>query len=339
MRAWMIRLTVCALFCAGMVFGVAAGEPAGGDGGVPHFQEVLRLLRQHLPGVEESELNAAMVEGLTGHFGNRVVWVRSGEGGDVAGEGVGLRRWAFYEGGVGYLGVEHVGAGLGSALREAMASLRASNVVSGWVVDLRFAGGRDYRAVVGAAEPFVRGGEVLLKLGGEEMRSGVEAGDELLPVVVFVNDGTRGAAEALAGVLREAGPAVVMGVGTAGEAQAYEEHDLEGGGSLWVASAPVLVGAGRSLEGGVVPDLVVEATEARQRIWLVDPFGLPEGEKPEEEGRAARFDEAALVAQHGGVPVAGGGVEEDEPVMRDIFLVRALALLKGLERVRGGILR
>ncbi|MFM1945242.1 MAG: hypothetical protein RI897_4224 [Verrucomicrobiota bacterium] len=84
---------------------------------------------------------------------------------------------------------------------------------------------------------------------------------------------------------------------------------------------------------------MVEATEARQRIWLVDPFGLPEGEKPEEEGRAARFDEAALVAQHGGVPVAGGGVEEDEPVMRDIFLVRALALLKGLERVRGGILR
>ncbi len=297
------------------------------------------MLRQHLPGVATPADLIGKKVGLPGLFGNRVVWV----GWVVVlgwGEaGTGLRRWGFYGDGVGYLGVESVGEGLGGVLRKAMAGLQASNVVSGWVVDLRFAGGRDYRAAAGAAEPFVRGGEVLLTLGGEEMRSGAESGEGVLPVVVFVNEGTRGAAEALAGVLREAGPAVVMGVRTAGEAQAYEEHILEGGGSLLVASAPVLVGAGRSLEGGVEPDLVVEATEVRQRVWVADPFMLPEGEKPEDEVRAARFDEAALVAQHGGVEVANAGGGEVEPVMRDIFLVRALALLKGLERVRGGILR
>ena len=60
-----------------------------------------------------------------------------------------------------------------------------------------------------------------------------------------------------------------------------------------------------------------------------------------------RFDEAALVRQHEGytnVAVGAGeggpaALEEEGPVMQDKVLERALSLLKGLGKVRGGIRR
>lgn len=328
-----------------MVAGEPAAESEPAAVPVPHFQEVLRLLRTNLSGVSEEELNAAMVKGLTESFGARVKWVNR-TAPPVSEPTSGLRRTAVYGENVGYLGIVGVVEGLGEELAAAKAGLRSSNELKGWVLDLRFASGSDARAAAAAADQFVDSGHPLVQFDDVAARS-TDAGDAEYPLVVLVNSETRGAAEALAGALREAGPAVVLGSRTAGQAYAMRAFDLEQGGQLLIASAPVLVGEGVSLENGLVPDLEVPAAVAQERLWIEDPYRVPEGEESRTLASANRINEAALVAEHEGLtnpPVAARRTPqvqnaETVPALRDVALVRALSLLKGLARVRQGILR
>jgi len=320
-------------------------EPDVDATAVPHFQEVLRLLRVHLSGVTETELNEAMVRGLTEGFGSRVLWVTNALSAEAEAES-GLRRVSIYGDGVGYLGIKGVAEGLAEELTVAMAGLRSSNELTGWVLDLRFSGGRDYRAAALAADRFVEADRPLVRFDDVALSSTGE-GDAEYPVVILVNSETKGASEALAGALREAGPAVILGSRTAGQAHAIRAFDLEQGGQLLIASAPVQVGEDRGLENGVIPDFEAASALAQERHWLEDPYRVPEGENPVTTEPSARINEAALVAQHQGVTnlpaLPGPSVPVDDPesvpVIRDPALVRAVALLKGLARVRGAILR
>jgi C-terminal processing protease CtpA/Prc len=295
--------------------------------------------------VTESELNEALVRGLTEAFGSRVLWMTNAVPPEAETE-PGLRRATIYDDGVGYLGIGGVAGGLADEIAMAMAGLRSSNELTGWVLDLRFSGGRDYRVAASVADQFVEGGRPLVRFDDTEVSSTGE-GDAKYPVVILVNSETKGAAEALAGALREAGPAVILGSPTAGQAQSMRAFDLEQGGQLFIASAPVQVGEGVDLDNGVIPDFEVASPLAQERRWLEDPYRAPDGEDSTTAESTNRINEAALVAQHGGVtnpPVTPGPFlpaddTEPAPVVRDPAMVRAMALLKGLARVRGGVLR
>lgn len=347
--AWGLALVGLGAACIALQATTDETGEAGGANQLPHFQDVLRLLRTNLPGVTEADLNRAMVEGMLDHFRPRVVLQDGGAEAEVTSEGRGgMRRSALYDGTVGYLGVQEVSPGLAQQLAAARASMEATNKVEGWVLDLRACGGRDYRAAAQAAGLFVNAEQVLISYDDVKLTSaaGGEAG---LPVVVLVNGETTGSAEALAGALREAGPAVVMGSRTAGEAFAMRSFDLDNGQRLFIAGGGVSVGREVSLEGGLVPDLEVVSPVEQERVWVEDPYRAPEGEAGREptEPVRTRFDEAALLRQHEGLtndPASGAtvgapGTTREEPRLQDHALERALALLKGLERVRGGIRR
>jgi hypothetical protein len=263
----------------------------------------------------------------------------------LAGKGwrrAGLRRTARFEG-FGYLGVRRVTAELAREIREALDELGRSEPVAGVVMDLRFAGGEDYRAAGDVAGLFAVGPRLLLRWDDVELRS-PEVGRFMVPVVVLVNGETAGAAEALGGALRGAGPAVILGSRTAGRAYAMREFGLASGGRVRIASAAIQLGEGELLEAGIRPDLPYEESLEQERLWMEDPYRLPEGGRGVEvaEARGVRMDEAELVRLHGALTNRPGPVETQPrpvpsaPVLQDRALVRALDLLKGVVRLRLG---
>jgi C-terminal processing protease CtpA/Prc len=166
------------------------------------------------------------------------------------------------------------------------------------------------------------------------------------PVVVLVNEGSSGAAEALAAVLREGGVAVLVGSRTAGQAYVFREVPLPEGRTLRVASDPVLVGDGKSIAGGLVPDIEVTISLADERKYLADPYAVLPGAVAGTALRAERSEvnEAELMRQRqsgtGPRLSPGAGATPparlQDPVVQDPALARALDLLKGIAVVGRG---
>jgi len=321
--------------------GQDAASPPPESPQTPHFQEVLRLLRGNLVGVTEEELNRAMVEGLINHFQPRVQLVSTNEAPATA-EDLILRS-ATYETSIGYIGLRRVEADLANQLSSTLQDLAGTNKLQGLILDLRSASGDDYAAVAAAASLFVRPGQPLLQWDDQTLQSSPPGGEEV-PLAVLVNQATSGAAEALAGALKATGPAVVIGSRTAGRAFAMRTLTLENGQQLRVAGAPVEVGEGRPLTQGVEPDLELASQPERDLLWMEDPYKVQEGSAGIGTTSRPRFDEAELVRRHEGLtnPPALGAAPNHappQPALQDPSLVRALAVLKALNRVRGGIRR
>jgi hypothetical protein len=179
-------------------------------------------------------------------------------------------------------------------------------------------------------------------------------------VAVLVNRETAGAPEALAAVLRQTGAGLILGGKTAGAALIAKEYTLKNGDRLWVANAPVHLGDGSNLSGGIKPDIAVEVSTPDERAYFADAFkpvlpanftaGSPSmTNRPNGTNapRRPRLNEAELVREHreglnldyeGSVPrfdtPASRDSEPEKPLVRDPALARALDLLKGLAVVR-----
>jgi hypothetical protein len=82
------------------------------------------------------------------------------------------------------------------------------------------------------------------------------------PILVLVNGDTRGAAEALAFVLKQKGTAIVIGRRTAGEGGLFTETRLKSGRFIRLATAQISGFDGSNLLGTpLVPDIQVEVTK------------------------------------------------------------------------------
>jgi hypothetical protein len=332
MKNWMRKIGT--LIClVGLAHGISLGQTAG-DPDYPHFQEVLRLIRANLPDVTESELNAAMVQGLVDRFQPRVDLVSSSPA--IAEAKAWVSRTAVYEGTVGYLRVEGVGAGLAEELATQWDALRATNRLNAVVLDLRFSNGQDYVAAAHAADLFVRGEKPLLAWDDTVIRSTGKASD-FLPVAVLVNGETAGAAEAMAAALRECGTALILGSQTPGQAYMYREFDMDGR-KLRIAAAPVETGKGQSLKAGVKPDIEARIPITQERTLYSDPYAVVPGTAIERSNRP-RLTEAELVRRRregdslfpfsAPEAVASPSVAEP-PELRDPVLLQALDILKGI---------
>jgi hypothetical protein len=320
------------LACGNIVGRAADGEE------LPHFQEILRLIRTNLPGVNESELNQALVEGLMERFKPRVQLRADDETPPPQAEGPWVSRVAVYDENVGYLRVSAVGAGLAEELSARWSDLRGTNQINALVLDLRFAAGQDYAAAAQSAELFVRGEKPLLAWDDTVLHSEGKGG-AFLPLAVLVNGETQGAAEALAAALREAGTALIIGSQTVGQAYVYREFALEGS-TLRIASMPVETGKGMSLKDGVRPDIEARLPPDKERIFYADPYATLPGETVALPSSRPRITEAELVRRRreGGMLVPFTGADEvlpGSPVpgaqgLRDPALVQALDILKGI---------
>jgi len=251
-----------------------------------------------------------------------------------------------------YVRVERVAKGLGQKISDAVKSVKSPK---GLVLDLRFARGEDYTAVVDAANAFVKGEADVLKVGQDVRKTQARGEGIELPVTILVNRQTRGAAEALAAILQDQKVGLLIGGRTAGQALVFDEFPLSGGQQLKIARTRVALPSGKEIgSDGVAPDISLDVDERNERRWLEDPYasiarastaGGPAPFLTSVTNRNNRRLNGAEVARRHREELAD---EETEPeprraeappqVVQDAALARALDFLKGVTaapRLRG----
>jgi carboxyl-terminal processing protease len=168
--------------------------------------------------------------------------------------------------------------GLPAALRKNV--LPALKALKGpLVLDLRNASGGDLEAARAVANLFVKtdAAGAFEKKGGVKETVACPAPAELagIPVAVWVNAGTIGPAEFVAGVLQEVGKAKVVGLATVGAVALTARFPLGDGSSVLLVSGVYSLPSGRSLWGeGLTPDAAVAADDQGDKAYLAKTLPL-----------------------------------------------------------------
>jgi C-terminal processing protease CtpA/Prc len=318
----------------------------------PDYKEVYELIRQHVAGLSEAELNRAAVQGLVNALGPKVTLV-SNEAVESNGESPTVRSNLF-EGDIAYLRIRKVAEGLEQQIRQVCQPSAGTNKFKGLVLDLRYSSGEDYLAAAAAADLFVHKPQTLLFWGTKPVESKEKKDAITIPVAVLVNKQTAGAPEALAALMRQTGSGLILGGVTAGRAMIAQEFPLKNGERLRIATSPIVMGDGSSVSSqGLKPDIAVDVSSADERAYYADAFkviprtnatgsSLAPGNlagTTNRNVRRPRFNEAELVRERreGATLDADDNereAEPDKPVVHDPVLARALDLLKGLAVVR-----
>jgi hypothetical protein len=305
------------------------------------YREVRSVLLTNLVGTSESELDAAAARGMIEQLAGRVTLVTNAPAGEPPASSPPVAKVLAFDGARGYIRLARLDAEADTAFANALKELSATNPLDGLVLDLRFASGGDYAAAARLAGRFSPEAKVVMRLGAEEFATPAKDDAFTQPTMVLVNRHTTGAPEALAAALRQQEAAMILGGRTAGGAGVFREVALSSGQRLRVAVATVKVGDDAEVPpGGVVPDIVVNASLAEERRYLDNPYGVPGGTNVAgATNRPARLTEADLVrmrrarqdpsvAPSGDAPTAA-----PTPTVADPVLARALDLLKGISVV------
>jgi carboxyl-terminal processing protease len=154
------------------------------------------------------------------------------------------------------------------------------------VLDLRNNPGGLVNELVGVAGQFLPEGTTVLleqnREGGREPYKTREGGvATTIPLVVLVNNNSASSAEILAGALKDAGRAKVIGVPTFGTATVLRSYELDGGAQVRIGTTQWLTPNGQVVRGkGIQPDILVD---------------LPPGAAPLTPAEAAELDSQALL--------------------------------------------
>jgi carboxyl-terminal processing protease len=320
------------------------------------FQELYDLLRTNLLGASDSDLNRAAVQGLIEKLRPRVSLVGEPSPGLSPDPSAAPVSSSVFERSYGYLRLNRLDASTASEFLTACDKLLTTNKLKGLVIDLRFARGDDYGAVVTVADRFFPGEQPLIDWGQGWKNSGRKANAITLPVAVLVNGRTIGGAEALAGILRHGEVALLIGTNTAGAASMAKEFALQTGQRLRVAVAPVKVIGDKELPAtGLKPDIAVDVKPEDELTWYENAYKvLPRMARAPVAATnevnlsgtnrqpRRRLNEADLVRMNReGIPFdaewtnpPARATDSPLPSVNDPALARALDLLKGLAVVQ-----
>jgi hypothetical protein len=330
---------------------------------IPDFKEVSGLIKDHLTGESDADLNRDSVQGLLHELHGRAILISSNGVAESNTTNAALvENSRVFDDSTGYVRVGNVGKGLATAVTTAWQNLGASNKLNGLVLDLRFAKGADYAEAAAVADLFLTNSKPLLDWGDGVMPSTDKTNALTMPVAILVNSQTSGAAEALAAVLRLDDRAVLLGFNTAGVASITKDFPLKDGGYLRLATSSIKLGTGDVIPPqGVKPDILVNVKPEIERAYIENPFRENVGESSllaglmgEPEDAAGKtnhparvvVNEAELMRQRREKP----GVDLDElpwdsikpsaadaraerPVVHDPVLGRALDLIKGIAAI------
>jgi C-terminal processing protease CtpA/Prc len=324
-----------------------------GTNETPDFKEVYELIRQHVAGLSEAELNRAAVQGLVNALGPKVMLVTNETVESNADSP--MVRSNLFEGDIAYLRIKKVAEGLDQQIRQVCHPSGGTNKFKGLVLDLRYSSGDNYLAAASVADLFVRKEQTLLFSGTKPVQSKEKKDAITIPVAVLVNKQTAGAPEALAAIMRQTGAGLILGTVTAGRAMIAQEFPLKNGERLRIATSPIVMGDGSSVSSqGLKPDIAVDVKAADERAYYADAFKVIPGTNAASSSsvsasnlagttnrtvRRPRFNEAELVRERReGATLDADDTEiesePEKPVVHDPVLARALDLLKGLAVVR-----
>ena len=286
-----------------IVVGITAGLLLFVDGTVPRCRapsvgtslqptaEVISVLKSNYVDrdkLNEKLLNEATVTGILDAVGRGAVIVEpelpSTNAAPTAEPKPTLARAEVIGPDIGYIRLAEVTEGTPAAL-DAELKKFADAKVTGFVLDLRYAGGTNFAAAAAIASRFLNDGQELFTLKSSEksaqvFRASAEikpastAGTDLTsaPLMLLVNAETRGSAEVLAGALRTADRGIVIGSKTDGSAAGWQQVKLSDGRILRIATAKIELSAPQDatqpielFPDGLTPDVAVKINPKTER--------------------------------------------------------------------------
>jgi carboxyl-terminal processing protease len=164
---------------------------------------------------------------------------------------------------------DHVSADVHAALLQIQ-----KKQIKGLVLDLRNNPGGVLDEAVGVASEFLAGGNVMLvkDAHGTITPVPVKPGGLAtnMPMAVLVNRGSASAAEIVAGALRDANRAELVGETTFGTGTVLNEFQLSGGSALLLAVDEWLTPSGQSFwHKGITPQIVVSVPMEVNLLWPI----------------------------------------------------------------------
>ncbi|KKW43145.1 hypothetical protein A2454_03025 [Candidatus Peribacteria bacterium RIFOXYC2_FULL_55_14] len=167
-------------------------------------------------------------------------------------------------GAIGYIAINQFGEATARELETVERGFTDQNL-KGIIIDVRFNGGGYLERAVEIASLFLQQGKVVsvARREGEPEHHYVNGRplDTQTPLVVLINEGSASASEILAGALKDAKRATIIGRQSFGKGTIQEVFELPGGSSLRITTARWLTPNGTDLsKEGILPDIVVERT-------------------------------------------------------------------------------
>jgi len=318
-----------------------AGQVSGDPSDLPKYEEIVDIIQSRLPDISAEDLEQAALQGILTEFQSviELALPPASENEDAAPEAT-IAKQEIMAGGMAYIRMHKISTGAAAQLFEAIESLKVDTKLKGLVLDLRYADGSDYAAVLELAGLFVSTPVDLMDWGNGLKQTIPHATGLQLPLAILINEATKGAAEVLAAGLKQLKVGAVIGRPTSGQALKRERVPLSSGHHLSIALGAVTLADGTALSGsGIQPDIDVEVTPEEQAAWFDDPYGRVKGNAGATQ-RENRVNEAALMKRQ----KEGRGAEMEinvpppsEPestqaanqAIMDPILARGIDLLKG----------
>ncbi len=354
---------------------VVAGRVGAETNATDEVTQVIRALKTHYVDanqVDNQSLQAASVAGILSSIGRGAVLLSPSAHGTNGMEltesstalpagTAPVARAEIIQPDIGYI---HLVAVTGAAVNPLDVELKkfVDAKATGYVLDLRYAGGDDYAAAAAIASRFLADGQELfvIKRAGqsnEVFHASTAAAGAFVrvpeaPLMLLVNAHTTGSAEALVGALRAQDRGIVIGSLTAGSAVAWDDVPLVDGQILRLASAKVVLEPGDPknmpvtdvFPNGIAPDIFVSIDPSVEREVLssaatnvtltvsLQPT-LPKQVRSEAELlKAFRGESVGLDLSQ---PAGDKGEKEADDKgeiqnVRDVVLQRAVDVLKGI---------
>ncbi len=307
---------------------------------LPDYGEIFEIISNQLPAISEQDLQHAALQGILTEFQSQIeLESNSAKEGKEQNKQASIAKMELISEKIAYFRLHLISKGLEKILREKIESFRIENGAEGIVLDLRYADGSDYDEVLRLAGLFLNDAVALLDWGSGSQKAVVASPSIQLPLVVLINESTKGAAEALAGAFKLVEKAAIIGRPTSGLAMLRKRIPLESGHVLSIATGKVQLADGTAITGkGVAPDIEVDISPTEQAAYFDDPYG--ELSSKEKESNTERLNEAALMRRQNdsngtveieiNVPPEGEQESNSQPnAIVDPILARGVDLLKG----------
>ena len=171
-------------------------------------------------------------------------------------------RWQRLSGSnVAHLRIAGFSQGVAEEVRKTITEVRDQRL-TGIILDLRDNPGGVFDEAIGAASQFLSGGNVVLEKNGNgdvkpvPVKPGGLA--PVIPLVVLINGGSASGAEIVAGALKDAQRAKLVGEKTFGAGTLLQEFGLSDGSAMLLAIAEWITPAGHVIwHKGITPDVEV----------------------------------------------------------------------------------
>ncbi len=181
------------------------------------------------------------------------------------------------EDGLGYLAVPFIHQTAGEEFRTKLKMLQAAGARK-LILDFRYTAGGDTSQALQIVNFFIREGLLAFTQGKAKGKREIKADPALhfceMPLVVLTNGFTSGAAELIAGALKDSRRGTIVGEKSFGQGSIQERIELKDGSVLVLTSALYYTPSGKVIQadsgkqGGILPDIVSPEEKVKADIAL-----------------------------------------------------------------------